>query len=466
MDICVPSPVQTYNTANGPGLLLVILASAHTNLKMIQASDSEPQILATPTSSISSRFPVEVWECILDFCAWNCEFTNDSHTLYACTLTCRAWLPRSRMHLYHMVNLYTEENLRRFLSLVRQNPIIGSLVYELSLGPPIVRWKDLRRIEVEAETSTQSQSSALASVHSISRPEMACNWICLIPLYLLPLLPKLYTVRFRHLPYMNDATQKYLTRFRTNLNIRVLSASHGYFTSCRDLAWFASCFPAVEQLRIGIVKFTVPSSTAPTFTYRSHPVFTHLHLWKSAESVLQTLLSWPSLEKIEHLSCDYVSRSDRSIAQFFLRVISLQRLSIQLFNSAYPLPDKLNLTASAGLRELKLFLMVRKGSERFLESLRLPSSLSFIALALQFDSSDCGDIVPSLGWEALDVYLTKGFPLLKDLDVFIHEAPLTAEGRARVYGFMAKTLPGLRGKGIGTVHYRTHKISDEISFWH
>ncbi|KAH8075847.1 hypothetical protein BXZ70DRAFT_711743 [Cristinia sonorae] len=154
------------------------------------------------------------------------------------------------------------------------------------------------------------------------------------------------------------------------------------------------------------------------------------------------------------------------MAQLFLRVVSLRRLTIQLFNSAYPLPNELDLTASTRLCELNLLLTIRKGSENFLESLRLPPSLSSIALALHFYSSDCGEVVPSLGWNTMDNYLTDGVPLLKSLHIYIHEAPLTAEIRACIYGYLAKALPRLREKGIVMVHYRTHDVSDPVALWH
>lgn len=45
-------------------------------------------------------------------------------TLAACSLTCRAWTPRSRMHVFENITL-KDSNHRAFVSLVRRNPIIG-----------------------------------------------------------------------------------------------------------------------------------------------------------------------------------------------------------------------------------------------------------------------------------------------------------------------------------------------------
>ncbi|KAF5361141.1 hypothetical protein D9758_009036 [Tetrapyrgos nigripes] len=85
-------------------------------------------------SSPSPTFPTELAEFIIDHVYWadcgpsfdyetHCSLASAKHrTLLACSLVSRAWLPRSRIHLFSIVNLNSSnDSITRFIDLV-QNP--------------------------------------------------------------------------------------------------------------------------------------------------------------------------------------------------------------------------------------------------------------------------------------------------------------------------------------------------------
>ena len=44
--------------------------------------------------------PTEIWECIIDQIGYGPEHRVETETVYACTLVCRSWHIRARLHLY------------------------------------------------------------------------------------------------------------------------------------------------------------------------------------------------------------------------------------------------------------------------------------------------------------------------------------------------------------------------------
>ncbi|KAH9886227.1 hypothetical protein C8Q73DRAFT_283667 [Cubamyces lactineus] len=77
-----------------------------------------------------STFPQEIYDILIDHCR------RDTPTLLQCALTCRAWLPRSRYNLYHIVILRQREQLTGFSRTLAIAPQIADLVQELVLAPP------------------------------------------------------------------------------------------------------------------------------------------------------------------------------------------------------------------------------------------------------------------------------------------------------------------------------------------
>ncbi|KAI0925674.1 hypothetical protein AcV5_008350 [Taiwanofungus camphoratus] len=81
-------------------------------------------------------FPIEIFERIIDFLSGDHPFWLDRQTLSYCALTCRAWLPRSRYHLFHDVTIRNSRQLYRFAKQLTASPHLDGLVDELSIVYP------------------------------------------------------------------------------------------------------------------------------------------------------------------------------------------------------------------------------------------------------------------------------------------------------------------------------------------
>ena len=80
------------------------------------------------------RLPIEIWEHVIDFIDVLTPRRFNSlrlRTLVSCCLTCRAWLPRARFHLFHAIPLRLlpgKQNVTRFLDGLRFNPSNSTLI--------------------------------------------------------------------------------------------------------------------------------------------------------------------------------------------------------------------------------------------------------------------------------------------------------------------------------------------------
>ncbi|KAH9947037.1 hypothetical protein B0H21DRAFT_708760 [Amylocystis lapponica] len=80
-----------------------------------------------PTRRKSPRVPVDIWEDIIDL------LREDLIALRACALTCWQWVPRSRLHLFRVVELWTSQDLALCTQLLIDAPHLGDLIHELHI---------------------------------------------------------------------------------------------------------------------------------------------------------------------------------------------------------------------------------------------------------------------------------------------------------------------------------------------
>jgi hypothetical protein len=71
--------------------------------------------------------PLELCEAIID------QLHSDKPSLRACSLTCNAWVPRSRYHLLHYIGLYPF-NVQNFLDILSSTASPGSYVRTLKIN--------------------------------------------------------------------------------------------------------------------------------------------------------------------------------------------------------------------------------------------------------------------------------------------------------------------------------------------
>ena len=78
------------------------------------------------------QLPLEVLEHVIDCLGAGNDFglypSTYCRTLRACSLTCSAWLPRSRRHLYRRVLFHNSDYIPMFSRTVCQQPHLGALV--------------------------------------------------------------------------------------------------------------------------------------------------------------------------------------------------------------------------------------------------------------------------------------------------------------------------------------------------
>ncbi|KAH9915123.1 uncharacterized protein B0H18DRAFT_915170, partial [Fomitopsis serialis] len=74
------------------------------------------------------RLPPELTDRIIDY------LHTDVHSLCACALTCRTWLPAARYHRFRSVSVAHEEGIATFETLVASSPAIGHIVEDLEIS--------------------------------------------------------------------------------------------------------------------------------------------------------------------------------------------------------------------------------------------------------------------------------------------------------------------------------------------
>ena len=99
--------LQTIADAN----MSIEVASPLSETQMISPSDGSTSTMQLARSPSDPKLPTEVCERIIDFVAHFSRLLFHPALLNVCTLTCRAWLPRNRFHLYHAVVIWDAQYL-------------------------------------------------------------------------------------------------------------------------------------------------------------------------------------------------------------------------------------------------------------------------------------------------------------------------------------------------------------------
>ncbi|KAH9936125.1 uncharacterized protein B0H18DRAFT_972329 [Fomitopsis serialis] len=102
------------------GDTLVFPAEGHST------GETETGLSPGVTLNVAPRMPPELCDRIID------HLYHDRDGLVACSLTCRAWLPASRLHLFRHVRLQSK-TIPSFLSILTANPAIGPYVEDVMI---------------------------------------------------------------------------------------------------------------------------------------------------------------------------------------------------------------------------------------------------------------------------------------------------------------------------------------------
>lgn len=157
------------------------------------------------------KLPLEVHERIIDFCAHDSFVDADIRTLHACALTCRGWVPRSRLHLYRYIRLPTERAFRHFLSTIRATPELGSFMCGLDLGkedPGSIYDESAQHDDSTSGCQDVIPSNDSEAPQAANSSKESSSWMFVVPLHLLPLLPTVCSLTLTCLPPFNSTTDK------------------------------------------------------------------------------------------------------------------------------------------------------------------------------------------------------------------------------------------------------------------
>lgn len=94
--------------------------------------------LNMPSPENVSAFPTEVYEHIIDMLMLQFWDEEDSWrrirpTLESCSLVCRAWEPRSRLHLVKMSCVTSRESLQTMIKSLRSSPKLAAHVRSFAI---------------------------------------------------------------------------------------------------------------------------------------------------------------------------------------------------------------------------------------------------------------------------------------------------------------------------------------------
>ena len=189
-------------------------------------------IPTTSTVIEASRpaIPIEIIEQIIDVIAevnfrfsWE-EVELRTQGLYACALVARSWVTRSRICLFRFVELYSDQNTRRFLNSLAQSPALGQFVEILQIRP-------------------------------YDEGERTCGWIFKVLSARPSLLPNLRELAFCELPDLRPELIVVLSRFRTVESLVLYELSR---QSLREVVLLISRFPHLRRLHVERCTWMLP----------------------------------------------------------------------------------------------------------------------------------------------------------------------------------------------------------------
>lgn len=235
-----------------------------------------PHRSSTPNHTMSkpTTLSVEVWEHIIDIVSQTFLQFSRRQTLSACALTCRSWVPRSRLHLYSSVFLDTDQ-IKAFIVSMALNPSNGRFVRRLVLRG------------------------------TYDRPKRQADLI-LVPVRLPDRLPNLVHISFFDIRFsvLHSSFFDHLCRFR---KVRCIVCSGATSSSLHRVAQLVRCFPRLERLRsLGWRQDdSEPLSPTPLTNSRLYQKVRVPHLVWNHDSKQKHVLGLFSPSAIVSLNIDY-----------------------------------------------------------------------------------------------------------------------------------------------------------------
>ena len=221
--------------------------------------------------------PTEVVERIIDMVAelvdeiyWE-DLEERSHILHACSLVGRAWVPRSRLHLFRDVLLSSDWNTRRFLDSLARCQALGQYVEILRVLPS-------------------------------NEDEMSCGWMFKALSTLPPSVPHLRELVFGQLPDLRPQCFAVLFRFSTVESLVLYDLGR---QSLREVVLLISRFPQLRRLQVRDCRWGLPGRC---YSGKQHSLTT-LQVNNGGDWD-RSFLEWALASKSTHALTTFRARSD------------------------------------------------------------------------------------------------------------------------------------------------------------
>ncbi|KAK0463592.1 uncharacterized protein EV420DRAFT_1519039 [Desarmillaria tabescens] len=178
------------------------------------------------------RLPPELTDIIID------ELSHDRGALRSCSFACKAFLPRSRVHLFHHVTLTLSSDSRRFCDLLSAVSLIAPLVKSLKIE----------------EGKNDRDWSFWSAAHD-------CQWVCDDPVLpiIISSLPNLvsFTISAIYLRATSRLSFSHTLSTRTT-GLTTLNIDCMHFDNLLDLLDMLAAFVNLKTLRLGTISTTAP----------------------------------------------------------------------------------------------------------------------------------------------------------------------------------------------------------------
>lgn len=231
-----------------------------------------PPSEGSPPTSIDTMpiLPVEVWENGVDWLVAGYNQTSRNYSdgvdlrrdLSSCSLVCRAWLPRARMHLFANLRI-TASGLSIYAAIIRRSPMLRPFAKELHFFNAYPEVSDDNVMSRTVETA----SHLVRILHKLPH------------LYSLVLGNIDLSIEHPHLP-------RYVAALHSINELQFLTAAP---TRLPHLAGFLCSFPHLSTLTLS-VPITVEPNTFFLPSYKAKSTLTVLYL--IALTGVHLLLDW------------------------------------------------------------------------------------------------------------------------------------------------------------------------------
>ncbi|OCH92083.1 hypothetical protein OBBRIDRAFT_751976 [Obba rivulosa] len=373
---------------------------------------------------------------------------DDPVSLKACSLTCRSWVPSSRLHLFRTVRLRNGTECTRFETLVTNTPAIARCVRQLTLsaeyrgvdgqGQPV---HDDEWIDTAAELARKLERVTTLGLSRV-------RWYALQP----------------------ETQRAFKGLFK---NVKTLFLFEVRFDTSKDVLDFLSAFPVLASLYFHGVSWhndllghatldDLKKLTGKAEHGRMQLSYLFLDSRSSPTLVTEWLLNHPTEQRLRTIQlCWRELESMKSVGDLLhASGASLERLQVE-FPSGVPegvvLEDQLSLAQNTGLRSLHFGgLSVRVDTARtFLARRLFPWVLGMLSqlrstrleeITFELEITTVHDL-DRLDWERMDAILSRLEFLGIEVTFYVACAKTTATTDKDIKSLIRERLTGFSEKG-------------------